>query len=208
MIFDILSWLASLIINVISTTGYFGVTFLMALESACLPIPSEIVMPFSGYLVTVGRFNFWAVVFGGTMGNLIGSLAIYYVGLWGGRPFVNKYKRYILIGENDLLRAEKWFEKYGSPAIFFSRLMPVVRTFISLPAGVARMDVTKFIAYTFFGSLPWNFGLTYLGLVLGENWESLEMYFKRLDLLILMLVVLGAAWWLKQHLKKSKKQML
>lgn len=176
----------------------------MALESACIPIPSEIVMPFSGYLASIGQFSLWWAALAATVGNLLGSLAAYFVGYFGGRSLVQKYGRYLLIREDDLARAENWFKKYGSAAVFFSRLMPVVRTFISLPVGVARLDLKKFIVYTFVGSFPWNLGLTYIGLKLGQNWQALEGYFHRFDIVIGALIILGIGWWVWRHLASRK----
>lgn len=201
MIGDILAWLASLIIGIISETGYFGVAFLMALESACIPIPSEIIMPFSGFLVFIGRFNLWLVVIWGAIGNLIGSIIAYGVGYWGGRRLIKKYGKYLLISFNDLTRAENWFEKYGQGAVFFSRLLPIIRTFISLPAGIARMNFLKFSFYTLAGSLPWSFTLTYAGVIMGENWTGLKVYFERFDFVIGGLIILGIIWWIWRHIK-------
>jgi len=206
LIAAILSWLASLIIKVISDTGYWGITFFMTLESMGLPIPSEIVMPFSGYLVTMDRFSLSEVVFCATLGNLIGSLIFYAIGYWGGRPLVEKYGRFVLISEAEISRANNWFKKNGSVAIFFSRLLPVVRTYISLPAGIAKMNLPKFVFYTSVGSVPWNFGLAYIGFVLAEEWGSIEKYFRQFDFLILALIIIGMIWFFKKHFAKNKKE--
>jgi len=203
MVSNILGWLASLIISIISASGYFGVTLFMALESACIPIPSEVVMPFAGYLISAGRFSLLGVTLAGTLGNLIGSLVAYTVGHWGGRPFIRKFGKYVFLRPEELDHADVWFLKYGSPAIFFSRLLPIVRTFISLPAGIGRMKLPKFLAYTFLGSLPWNFGLAYLGLKLGENWKNLEQYFRKFDYVILVILIIGIIWWVRRHLLKK-----
>ena len=197
----LLEFFASFIIKVISTTGYFGITTLMALESACIPIPSEIIMPFSGYLVWEGRFVFWWVVLVGSLGNLIGSILSYLIGIYGGRPLIEKYGKYLLISHSDLDRADRWFLKYGGLAVFFSRVLPVIRTFISLPAGISRMNFIKFCIYTFFGSLPWCFILTYLGVIMNKNWNSLEVYFHKFDLLIGIIIILGIGWWIWRHAK-------
>lgn len=206
MVSEILSWLASLIISVISGTGYVGVTVLMALESAGVPVPSEVIMPFSGYLVTTGRFSFWLATFWATVGNLFGSLILYLVGYYGGRRIVIKYGRYFLISQEELNKSDQWFKKYGSLAIFFSRMTPIVRTYISLPAGLAKMNLPNFLIYTFLGSLPWNLGLAYVGILLGENWQYLEIYFRKFDYLILILIILGIGWWLKNHFSSRNKQ--
>lgn len=206
MVSDILTWLGSLIVSVISKSGYFGVTLLMALESAGIPIPSEIVMPFSGYLVTTGRFSLWLATFWATVGNLFGSLILYLVGYYGGRRIVIKYGRYFLISQEELNKSDQWFKKYGSLAIFFSRMTPIVRTYISLPAGIAKMNLVKFLSYTFFGSVPWNLALAYSGVILGSHWKDLEIYFRKFDYVILILIILGIGWWLKKHFSSRNKQ--
>jgi len=203
MIYDLLAHISSFIVNIISSLGYTGITILMALESACIPIPSEIIMPFSGYLVWEGRFALLSVILWGTIGNLIGSLIAYLVGFYGGRPLIEKYGRYILISKEELNHAQGWFEKYGAMSVFFSRMLPVIRTFISLPAGIAKMPFGKFLFYTFLGSLPWSFVLTYAGLITGENWTSIETYFRKFDWLIIILIIFAIGWWLWKKLKKT-----
>jgi len=189
------------IIQVISDIGYLGIVLTMGIESACIPLPSEIIMPFSGYLASVGRFNLYLVSVAGALGCVFGSVLAYYAGIWGGRAFILKYGKYILISHKDLETAERWFVKYGDLAIFFSRLMPVVRTFISLPAGIAKMNFSKFVVYTFLGSLPWCFALAYLGKILGENWQSIRIYFHNADIVIIILIVLGIGFFIYRHLK-------
>lgn len=190
MITNILAWLVSLIITIISVSGYLGITALMLLESACLPIPSEIIMPFSGYLVTTGRFSLLLVIIFGTIGNLVGSIIAYGVGVYGGRPFIEKYGKYILIKREELDKAQRFFDKYGNSSIFFSRLLPIIRTFISLPAGIAKMRFWRFCIYTLIGSLFWSALLAYLGIFLGENWKSIEIYFRKFDWLIIILLII------------------
>jgi len=204
MIYELLTAISSFIVNIISSLGYGGIMILMTLESACIPIPSEIIMPFSGYLVFLGRFSLWSVIFWGAIGNLIGSIIAYFIGLYGGRPLIEKYGRYVLISRHDLDWTQKWFEKYGAFSIFFSRLLPVVRTFISLPAGIARMPFWKFSFYTFAGSLPWAFVLTYVGVLMGENWSNIEIYFRKFDWLIVILIISGISWWVYQKMKNKK----
>lgn len=203
MIYELLAFVSSFIVNIISTLGYPGIMILMALESACIPIPSEIIMPFSGYLVYLDRFSLWQVVFWGTIGNLVGSIIAYFIGIYGGRPLIEKYGKYILISNHDLDLAEKWFKKYGNISVLFSRLLPIVRTFISVPAGVARMPFWKFCFYTFLGSLPWSLFLTYIGIVLGENWKIIEVYFRKFDWLIVILVGLLIGWFIYKKIKKT-----
>ena len=189
MIREVLVYIAGLAVNCIRRAGYPGVFLLMVLESACLPVPSEVVCPFSGYLVYTGEFDFFVAVLAQVLGNLVGSLAAYYVGLLGGRELVLRYGRYILLREEHLRRAEAWFERYGDRAIFVSRLLPVVRTVISLPAGVARMNPVKFAVYTTVGSAPWCAALTYAGVVLGANWHLVGKLFERVDLVLLLAVL-------------------
>jgi len=200
MVSIILATISGLILLVIEKTGYLGVAVLMTLESAGVPIPSEIVMPFSGYLVSAGRFSIWLIAFYATLGNVLGSLALYLIGCYGGRRFVVKYGRYFLISEKEINLADEWFKKYGSFTIFFSRMLPVARTYIPLPAGVAKMDLPKFIFYTFFGSVPWNLALTYIGFILGKNWEILGVYFRKFDYLILIAIVAIIIWWVWKKL--------
>lgn len=205
MITSILAWLSSFIISIISATGYSGIFFLMALESACIPIPSEVVMPFSGYLVWEGRFEFVYVVLWGVLGNLAGSVLAYWAGYWGGRKLILKYGKYILLSSEDLELAENWFHKYGQSTVFFSRVLPVVRTFISLPAGIARMDFKKFCFYTLAGSLPWLWALAYVGVVMGENWEGIKVYFHKFDVAVGIILAAGLIWWISRHFLRKKK---
>ncbi|MFA5742544.1 MAG: DedA family protein [Candidatus Paceibacterota bacterium] len=202
---SILGVIASYIVSGISFSGYWGVWFFMALESACLPVPSEIIMPFAGYLVWTGKFSFWPVVIWGTIGNLAGSMAAYAVGYYGGRPFTEKYGKYILLSHHDLDMADKWFSKYGNPSIFFSRLLPVIRTFISLPAGIARMPFKKFCFYTTVGSLPFSILLTWAGLALGQNWANLKVYLRNLDWLIIIFVLLAGTAFVFFKVKNRAK---
>src|SRR3954470_6053220 len=202
MIARILEILSGIIVATISTMGYSGIVLLMAIESACIPLPSEIIMPFSGYLVSKGELNLWWVgVAGaggcglgslgaawvgvaGAVGCVLGSLVAYWVGMYGGRPMIEKYGKYILLSRHDLDIADRWFGKYGEAIVFISRLLPAIRTFIAFPAGVARMNLTRFIIYTFAGSLPWCLALAYVGQKLGEQWDkndTLKTWFHRFD---------------------------
>ena len=206
MIYDLLAQVSSFIVNIISTLGYPAITVLMALESACIPIPSEIIMPFSGYLVFAEKFSFLSVVIWGTIGNLIGSMIAYFVGFYGGRPLIEKYGKYILISNHDLNLAEKWFKKYGGISVLFSRILPVIRTFISLPAGITKMPLGKFVFYTFSGSLPWSFVLTYAGVIMGESWSDVEIYFRKFDWLIAILVISLIGWGISKKLKIKENE--
>ena len=194
------------IIDVISNLGYAGIVLCMAIESACIPLPSEIIMPFSGYLVFTGRFGLWETAIAGAFGCVVGSVIAYVAGVYGGRPFIEKYGKYVLVSHHDLEIADRWFSKYGDWAIFFSRLLPVVRTFISLPAGMARMPFWRFVIYTFIGSVPWCLFLSWIGLKMGENWMSLREYFHQADLVIGVTIVAGATWWIYRHVKGLKRQ--
>jgi membrane protein DedA with SNARE-associated domain len=197
----LLAALGSFIIGVLSSLGYLGVVLLMAIESACIPLPSELIMPFAGYLVFKGTLTLWGVALAGAVGCVVGSLIAYYVGLWGGRPLVLKYGRYLLISHHDVDLADRWFARHGDLTILVGRLLPVVRTFIAFPAGVARMPLLKFVIYTFVGSLIWCFALAWVGQKLGEHWDSLGVYFHRFDEVIGLLILVGAAWWIWRHLR-------
>lgn len=201
--------IGSWIINFISNLGYFGIFILMTLESALIPIPSEVTMPFSGSLVTVGRFNFWLVVLAGTLGNLVGSLMAYALGWWGQeavvRQVIKRYGKYLLISEHEYDHSERWFRKHGEIIVFVSRVLPVVRTFISLPAGVAKMNLVKFSFYTTIGSLIWSYFLTMIGVSLGSNWKLLEGYFRKFDFVIVVGLTILALWYIKRKLKFLKK---
>ncbi len=204
MIGRIIEILSVLIVATISRLGYAGIVLLMAIESACIPLPSEIIMPFSGYLVYTGRFNLWLVGIAGAFGCVVGSLAAYWAGMHGGRPLIEKYGRYVLISRHDLDLADRWFDRFGEIIVFASRLLPVIRTFIAFPAGVARMNLKKFVIYTFAGSLPWCIGLAYVGQRLGKEWDTnptLKTLFHRFDFVIGIVIVLAAAWWISRHIK-------
>ena len=200
MIASLISVLAGFIIWGIDLLGYGGVALMMAIESACVPLPSEIIMPFSGYLVSTGRFSLIGVSLAGAIGCVIGSTLAYWVGAWGGRVAVEKYGKYILITKHDLNLADNFFAKYGNAAVFVSRLLPVVRTFISLPAGIAKMNFPKFIIYTFLGSLPFCYFLAYVGKKLGEHWNTLGVYFHKFDLVIGVVILIGVIWFVKRHI--------
>ena len=208
MIGKIIELLSVFIVATISRLGYAGVVLLMAIESACIPLPSEIIMPFSGYLVYTGRFNLWAVGVAGAFGCVVGSLVAYWVGVYGGRPLIEKYGRYLLVSRHDLDLADRWFARFGEVIVFASRLLPAIRTFIAFPAGVARMNLKKFVIYTFAGSLPWCIGLAYVGQRLGEKWDkdpTLKTLFHRFDFIIGIVIVLAVAWWVWRHIKHLRE---
>lgn len=205
MISSLIEFLAGFIKDIISALGYPGVFLAMAIESACIPLPSEIIMPFAGYLVFTGDFNLIIVGVVGALGNLAGSLLAYWVGAKGGRPLVEKYGKYVLLSHHDLDVADRWFAKYGRSTVFFTRLMPVIRTFISFPAGISRMKLSTFSLYTFFGALPWSIFLAYIGFKLGENWDTLGGYFHKADIFIGIFIVAGLIWYVWRHVNNMKK---
>ena len=202
MIARLIEFLSGIIVATISMLGYSGIVLLMAIESACVPLPSEIIMPFSGYLVSTGQMNLWLVGIAGAVGCVLGSLVAYWVGSKGGRPLIEKYGRYLLVSRHDLDLADRWFATHGEVIVFVSRLLPAIRTFIAFPAGVARMNLKRFVIYTFAGSLPWCLGLAYIGQKLGEKWnqdDTLKTWFHRFDFVIGIVGVLLAAWWIWRH---------
>jgi membrane protein DedA with SNARE-associated domain len=188
--------------------GYPGIVLLMAIESACIPLPSELIMPYAGYLVARGQLDFHLAALSGALGCAVGSAVAYGVGLWGGRPFIDRYGRYILLRHKDMDRAEEWFHRYGAATVFWSRLLPVIRTFISLPAGIARMPFLPFITLSFVGSVPWCYFLTWLGVLFGRNASSFEAvhkkityYFKGADVVIVVGLLVLVALFIRHHLK-------
>jgi membrane protein DedA with SNARE-associated domain len=187
--------------HLIGAWGLPAVFFLMLLESACIPVPSEAIMPFAGFAVSEGTMTLFGITVAGVAGNVIGSWIAYWVGLYGGRPFIDKYGKYILLRHHHVELAERWFARYGPVAVFFSRCLPIVRTFISLPAGIARMPFWKFTLYTVLGCIPWVFFLGWLGTRLGENWEKIRPYLHYADYAVvaaLVVIVVWAVWkWRK-----------
>jgi len=196
---DIISSLTNFIISIISNSGYFGIFLLMVAESALIPIPSEIIMPFSGYLASTGKFNPIFVVMAGSIGNLVGSLIAYFVGLRLGREFILRYGKYVLLKKSHLELTESYFKKYGNRSTFISRLLPAVRTYISLPAGVARMDLKKFAGYTLLGSIIWNAMLTYVGITLGQEWSKIRQYSHYIDAVVVLVVIIAIVLFFKRR---------
>jgi membrane protein DedA with SNARE-associated domain len=201
-----LEWLEHVITNYLGQYGYQAVFVLMLLESACIPIPSEVTMVFGGFLVSRGDLNFFWVAMVGTIANVVGSWLAYWVGYVGGRPLINRWGRFIFLREHELDRAHDWFERRGELAVFVSRLLPVIRTFISLPAGVARMNFWKFTLYTFLGCLPWTFALTWAGMLLGENWETFLRYGDPISWAIAGITVAVIAWWLIKRARARRAE--
>ena len=195
----IITEISRFIVSMISTFGYTGIFLTMAIESACIPLPSEIIMPFSGYLVTTGQFTMLGVTLAGAIGNVAGSLVAYYAGVWGGRPFFERYGPYMLVSVRDIEMADRWFAKYGEAAVFFGRMLPVVRTFISLPAGIAGVNIYRFVLFTFLGALPWCYLLAYIGVKMGEQWEYLRDYFHQFDIVIGVGLALAIGYFVWSH---------
>jgi membrane protein DedA with SNARE-associated domain len=200
--------LLSLIRYIYDLVQWPGVIALMALESACIPLPSELIMPLSGWMLVKERSlsAVYTLVAGayGALGCTIGSVVAYVVGMWGGRPVLERYGKYILVSHHDLELADRWFSRYGSLSIFISRLLPVVRTFISLPAGIARMNFVKFLVYTFLGSFPWCFGLACGGYYLGEHWEQIREVMRPFDPFIVAVIIAFIAFYVYRHIKNIR----
>ena len=201
MLDRILSGVSAAIIATIAALGYSGVFLLMAIESACIPLPSEVTMPFSGYLVSTGRFSLQLAALAGALGCLAGSYVAYFIGASGGRRFLERYGRWVLIAPHELEIADRFFDRWGGPAVFFSRLLPVVRTFIALPAGVARMRLLPFTIYTLIGSYLWCLGLVWAGMKLGQHWAAVGPWFHRFDTIIVIVLAIGAAFLLYHRIR-------
>ncbi len=205
----LLAVVVSFIVGTISASGYAGVALLMAIESACIPLPSEVIMPFAGYLVSTGRFNLFLVATAGAIGCNLGSIVAYWIGALAGRPFVERFGKFVLVDVHDLDRATGFFEKYGSITVLIGRLLPVVRTFIALPAGIARMNQLRFHIYTFVGSWPWCYVLAYVGLKLGQQWDTnpaFKQAFHRFHLAVEVVLLAGILWFLWTHLSARKQR--
>jgi membrane protein DedA with SNARE-associated domain len=217
---NLTSALTTLITNLYLATGLFGIVVAMAVESCCIPLPSEIVMPIAGILLSQGTiqkhlpgtnpsFPLWLnlilVALAGSIGCVIGSIAAYGIGYAGGRPLMLRYGRYVLISQHDADKADRFFQKWGSATAFFSRLLPVVRTYISLPAGITKMPFGKFCLYTFLGSLPWSLLLAYLGVILGNNLDRLKPIFNSLDVVIVALVVILVVLYVWRHIRNDRQ---
>jgi membrane protein DedA with SNARE-associated domain len=197
----ILTALFIFIKSLIAATGYGGIVILMAIESACIPLPSELIMPFAGYLVFTGSMKLLWVATAGAIGCNLGSLVAYEIGYYGGRPLVERYGRWVLMGRRELDWADRFFTRWGYLAVFVARMLPVVRTFIALPAGIARMPRLRFHVYTFLGSWPWCFFLAWFGMKMGENWRQLGKYLHKFDVVIVVLSAAGIIWFVRSHWK-------
>lgn len=203
---EILGQIALFCINAISSLGYFGVSFLMVLESMIFPVPSELVMPFAGFLIAEGEMTFFWVIFSSIIGSLIGSLLSYYIGYKGGKRFLIKYGKYFLLDKEHLAKTEQWFSKKGELTILIGRFIPVVRHFISIPAGFGKMNIKRFILYTAIGAGIWNSFLMYIGFVLGNNWESISHYSDYLSWGVLIILALFLIYFVVKRLNKKLKK--
>ena len=199
-------WLGLFAVNTISFLGYGGIVVLMALESMVTPLPSELVMPFAGFLAAQGRFSIWLVIVASSVGSLIGSGISYAMGRYGGYPFVMRFGKYLLLHATDLKKAEDWFAKRGEKTIFICRFIPVVRHVISIPAGVARMNLAKFLIYTFAGATLWNAFLAYLGFVLGDKWGLVRQYTEPISIGVAVLLVAALAWFIIHHIRNKREE--
>ena len=208
MVEKILGTLAAFVIAVISGGGYLGIALLMAIESACIPLPSELIMPFAGYLVSTGRFDLFLAATAGAIGCNLGSIVAYEVGKRGGRPVAERWGRYLLIGADELDAADRFFRRWGPAAVLIGRLLPVIRTFIAFPAGVARMPLVPFHLYTFIGSWPFCLGLAWVGMTLGDKWNSdprLKAAFHQADLAIGLVLVAAVSLYVWHRVRGIRK---
>ena len=202
-----LSWLEHALKTDIEQYKLLAIYITMTLESACIPIPSEVVMPYAGHLVAKGSLGIWEATFVAALANLSGSLLAYTAGRFGGRTFIDRYGRYIFLSRKHLAMADRWFANKGEATVFFSRMLPAVRTFISLPAGIARMDIVKFTVYSFLGSLPWNLALVFLGYMFTDRWEELQGYLHEFNLIAFsLLILLVAGYFLWRRKRKFGRQ--
>jgi membrane protein DedA with SNARE-associated domain len=201
---DIVNWLVGFATDVVAAWGLPGVFFLMTLESACIPVPSEAIMLFAGFAVSEGDMSFWGAVAAGVAGNVVGSWIAYAIGLYGGRPFIDRWGKYVLLRHHHLELAERWFDRWGAPTVFFSRMLPIVRTFISLPAGMGRMPFWRFTVYTLLGCIPWVIFLTWLGVEAGDNWGAIEAQLKWLDYVVVAAIVGVIVWLVVRRLRKGR----
>lgn len=203
----ILAFVVQFVTHVIDLGGYAGIVALMGIESACVPLPSEVIMPFAGYLIYLGHFNLFWVATMGALGCNLGSVVAYSVGAWGGRPLVERYGKWVLMNRRDLDLMTAFFNKYGSITVLLARLLPVVQTFIAFPAGIARMPRLRFHIYTTVGSWSWYFCLAYVGMKLGEKWHTDPRFyqaFHRFHLVVEIALLLGLAWFVWSHLKRGR----
>ena len=192
-------------IFLISTTGYAGIFVLMALESMITPVPSELVMPFAGFLVADGKLNLWLAIIASSLASVTGSLISYYTAYFGGKELIHRFGRFVFLDKEELEWTERWFRKHGSITILVSRFIPVVRHLISIPSGLAKMDIRKFILFTVVGATAWNTFLLWAGMQLRERWELVEKYSKPLDIIVFALIIAAVAYYAYRHLKRRRR---
>ena len=202
---QIFSSIGQFAVRTIEFLGYPGITVLMTLESMVFPLPSELVMPFAGFLVVEGKINFWLVVLFSSLGSLLGSLISYYAGYYGGNKFVLKLGKYLLLDFTDLEKTEKWFKKKGEKTILISRFIPVVRHLISIPAGIGKMDIKKFCMYTVLGATLWNGFLAYCGYALGKNWRLVRHYSEYISIAVATILLLAGIYFVYHHIKNKTR---
>lgn len=203
---DIISDIAGFVVSFIEATGYVGIAVLMALEGSFIPIPSEIILPFSGYLVSQGKLSLINVALVGAVGNIIGTLFTYFIARYLGLPFFYRWGKYVMITRRDIELATRMFHRWGVAIIFVSRLLPGVRGFVPIPAGIAKMRLVPFALYVFTGSFLYSLALTYIGVLLGKNWVHLEVYFRQYNWLLVALGVSGFVWWVRRYVKHMRSE--
>jgi len=200
---NVLVAITNWITHVIAALGYPGVVLLMGLQTAAIPLPSEVIMPFAGFLVASSHFSVIGLALAGAVGSVLGAWITYALGFYGGRPLVLRYGRFVLLHEHDLELTENFFKKFGVLSIFLGQLLPIVRTFISIPSGLAQLPFVRFSISVFVGSFIWSYVLAFVGSRLGEHWSSLQVYFHKFDLLIIGLVIVVGGFWVYRHVKRS-----
>jgi len=210
MIGEIFGALADFAIKLVSDLGYPGIVLAMAVENLFPPIPSEAVMPMAGYLTTTGRFNLWLTILAGVLGSLIGAVVLYYIGIWAGnlafRKFLDRYGRFFMTTSKELDAAEKWFEKHGEKSVLLWRMIPIVRSIISIPAGFTKMPLKKFMIFTTIGTTAWTAFLTIVGVVLGENWEEIGPMMKKFEFVVIGIVVVLAGYYIVRQLRSRESK--
>lgn len=206
IISEALGYIGLMSMNIISFLGYGGVFFLMVLESMVFPIPSELIMPFAGFLIAKGEMNFPLVILFSTLGSLVGSLISYYIGKYGGNEVILKFGKYMFLDKTDLMKTEKWFSEKGEKTVFISRFIPVVRHLISIPAGIGKMDIKKFCFYTIIGAAGWNTFLAYMGFLLGKNWELVKHYSEFISIPTAIILVVVGGYFVYRHIRNKMKK--
>lgn len=205
MIHNLIIAVTTWITHIIASLGYPGVALLMAIESAAIPLPSEVIMPFSGFLVASQHFSLFGLAFAGAIGSTIGSLATYYLGYSGGRALVIRYGHLVFLSHEDLDLAERFFNKFKISSTLVGRVLPIIRTFISIPAGIAKVPIGTFTLNAFAGSFVWSYFLAWLGFRLGQNWNHLEQYFRKFDVVIVGIIIIGLGYWIFRHFRKRSR---